>query len=263
MVDGVETRVVEDRETRNGQLIELTRDYYAADRVTGDVYGGDRLIVAGTVDGDVLGATTISGSGHVGGQKQESVQPAPVAFPALSPTDYGSYYHIRRSLYRVGTLWTEVLWGVRLHPTCPNPAGIHHRQGDLRLKGRIEIDGMLVVTHDLILEEDCAVVIRAVKNFPALLVGHDVVMRRDDGHLHIDGLAQVGGSICMGNKAGNTMEIDGALCIAAGGMEETAGCTLHINAAPDKAAIQLWRTPTTTIQWSPAGGAFFKHIERL
>jgi hypothetical protein len=37
-VDGVETRVVEDREERGGQLVELTRDYYAADRVTGDVY---------------------------------------------------------------------------------------------------------------------------------------------------------------------------------------------------------------------------------
>jgi hypothetical protein len=38
VVDGVETRVVEDRETRNGQLIELTRDYYAIDSVTKDVY---------------------------------------------------------------------------------------------------------------------------------------------------------------------------------------------------------------------------------
>lgn len=38
MVDGVECRVVEDRETRNGQLIELTHDYYAIDSVTNDVY---------------------------------------------------------------------------------------------------------------------------------------------------------------------------------------------------------------------------------
>ena len=33
-IDGVETRVVEDRETRNGKLVELTRDYYAIDSVT-------------------------------------------------------------------------------------------------------------------------------------------------------------------------------------------------------------------------------------
>ena len=38
MIDGVETRVVEDRETKNGQLVELTRDYFAVDRYTGDVY---------------------------------------------------------------------------------------------------------------------------------------------------------------------------------------------------------------------------------
>jgi hypothetical protein len=38
VVDGVETRVVEDRESKNGQLIELTRDYYAIDSMTNDVY---------------------------------------------------------------------------------------------------------------------------------------------------------------------------------------------------------------------------------
>ena len=38
LVDGVETRVVEDRETKNGQLAELTRDYYAIDPATKDVY---------------------------------------------------------------------------------------------------------------------------------------------------------------------------------------------------------------------------------
>lgn len=37
-VDGVETRAVEDRETKNGQLVELTRDYYAIDAATRDVY---------------------------------------------------------------------------------------------------------------------------------------------------------------------------------------------------------------------------------
>lgn len=38
MIDGVETRIVEDRESKNGQLIELTHDYYAIDSVTNDVY---------------------------------------------------------------------------------------------------------------------------------------------------------------------------------------------------------------------------------
>lgn len=37
-IDGVETRGVEDREMKDGRLVELTRDYYAIDPVTNDVY---------------------------------------------------------------------------------------------------------------------------------------------------------------------------------------------------------------------------------
>ncbi len=38
VIDGVETRIMEDRETKNGKLVELTRDYFAIDRETNDVY---------------------------------------------------------------------------------------------------------------------------------------------------------------------------------------------------------------------------------
>jgi hypothetical protein len=38
VIDGVETRIVEDREELKGQLVELTRDYYAIDSATNDVY---------------------------------------------------------------------------------------------------------------------------------------------------------------------------------------------------------------------------------
>jgi len=37
-VDGVECRVVLDREEKNGKPVEITRDYYTIDRSTGDVY---------------------------------------------------------------------------------------------------------------------------------------------------------------------------------------------------------------------------------
>ena len=37
-VDGVECRVVEERETKNGELVEVTRDYYAIDTKNSDVY---------------------------------------------------------------------------------------------------------------------------------------------------------------------------------------------------------------------------------
>jgi hypothetical protein len=38
VVDGVRTRVVEERETKGGQLVEVSRNYFALDRKTGDVY---------------------------------------------------------------------------------------------------------------------------------------------------------------------------------------------------------------------------------
>jgi hypothetical protein len=38
VVDGVETRVVEERETENGELVEISRNYVAIDATTGDVY---------------------------------------------------------------------------------------------------------------------------------------------------------------------------------------------------------------------------------
>jgi len=38
LVDGVETRVVEEHETENGKLVEISRNYFATDQSTGDVY---------------------------------------------------------------------------------------------------------------------------------------------------------------------------------------------------------------------------------
>ena len=37
-VDGVETRIVEERETANGQLVEISRNYFAINSRTGDLY---------------------------------------------------------------------------------------------------------------------------------------------------------------------------------------------------------------------------------
>jgi hypothetical protein len=38
VVDGVETRVVEEREEKNGKLVEVSRNYFAIDKTTLDVY---------------------------------------------------------------------------------------------------------------------------------------------------------------------------------------------------------------------------------
>ena len=38
LVDGVETRIIEERETEAGKLIEVSRNYFAIDNATGNVY---------------------------------------------------------------------------------------------------------------------------------------------------------------------------------------------------------------------------------
>jgi hypothetical protein len=38
VVDGVKTRVVEERESNEGELVEISKNYYAVDKTTGDVY---------------------------------------------------------------------------------------------------------------------------------------------------------------------------------------------------------------------------------
>lgn len=38
LADGVKTRVVEERETKGGKLAEVSRNYFAMDKITGDLY---------------------------------------------------------------------------------------------------------------------------------------------------------------------------------------------------------------------------------
>jgi hypothetical protein len=38
VVDGVQTRVVEERETKGGQMVEVSRNFFAINKTTGDVY---------------------------------------------------------------------------------------------------------------------------------------------------------------------------------------------------------------------------------
>jgi hypothetical protein len=54
VVDGVETRVVEERETKGDEVVEISRNFFAIDKATGDVYyfGED---VDDYKDGEVAG----------------------------------------------------------------------------------------------------------------------------------------------------------------------------------------------------------------
>ncbi len=121
---------------------------------------------------------------------------------------------------------------------------------------------MLVVRTDLLLGNNANATITALKNFPALLVGQNIIMLNNNLTLSITGFAQVDGHIDMGDKTGSSINVLGALYVLGGGIMNTTGCIVEITAAPDKAAIEIWPEPGTAQRWSPAAGAFFKGIER-
>jgi hypothetical protein len=106
--------------------------------------------------------------------------------------------------------------------------------------------------------------ITAEPNFPALLVGGQVIMK-DGGSLVINGLAQIGGPITIDPNDPNPtitprISVTGGLFIANGGVTSDK-VSVVVTAAPAIASIETW-TDGTAKRWRPAAGAFFRSIER-
>jgi len=229
--------------------------------INGDVYCDGELLIDGVVNGDVFAAGPITGSGSVAGRKNAFVGSPPVSSPGLVLSDFSSqYYYDGLGPYSVQALDPNYGPG-SLEPTSGNPAGVFYRGGEFDLRGNINITGMLVVTHDLRLKQNCNLTITAVKNFPALLVGHDIKIENVNQSITVTGLAQVNNNIDMANKAGSYINIVGALYVG-GRIINTNGCTVKITAFADKAALEIWSTASTVKRWTPAAGAFFKSIQR-
>jgi len=232
-------------------------------KINGDVYCDNNLTIVGIVNGDVFAAGSITGSGSVAGQKNAFVPFPPVGSPGLVCSDFSSqYYYDGSGPYLVQTLSDPNYDSWFPEPGSNNPACVYYRNGDLDLCGDIDITGMVVVTHDLRLKQNCNLTIVAVKDFPALLVGHDIKTESDKQSLTVAGLAQVDNRIDMRSKPGSCINVMGALCIGGDGITNTAGCTVKITAFPDKAALEIWPTASTAKRWTPAAGAFFKSIQR-
>lgn len=232
--------------------------------ITGDVYCASSVQIQGVVNGDVFAAGNITGSGQVTGQKKESVVAAPVNSPDLAYSVFcPQYYYNSSGPYSVRTLdpnYDSCFPG----PGTDNPAHVYYRDGSLSLNANIVINGTLVVKDDLTFDgnEGAIVAITPLKNFPALLVGQNIIMLNNNLTLSITGFAQVDGHIDMGDKTGSSINVLGALYVLGGGITNTIGCIVEITAAPDKAAIEIWPELGTAQRWSPAAGAFFKAIER-
>jgi hypothetical protein len=239
-------------------------DTSVSDRITvnGDIYCNGNLSGSGHIGGDVFATGSITATDVVG-RKNDAVAQAPVSWPALQAGDFNPQYYIGADLYSTCIIDSNVHPGGNFVPSAGNPAGVRYCTGDIELQGNVNIEGMLVVTGSLRVSGTNNV-LNAVKNFPALLVGGEVVIE-DGAALRINGLARIGQRMVISNGAENVgIDVLGALFIAAGGIDGAVSATTNVDvtAGPLKAAIQTWPVANSCNRWTPAGGAFFKSIAR-
>jgi hypothetical protein len=210
--------------------------------ITGDVYcGGILTNSSNNIRGDAFAVGTISGT--VTGRKNQSVASPPVAWPGLAVADFAPPYHI-------------------IDGNVPSMTEVGYSTDDANMLGNVTVNGTLVITGKLTISGSNNV-ITAGKNFPALVVGGQVLMK-EGSSLVINGLAQINGPITFDSGVTNaTLQVTGGLFINSGGIEGVpSNATVVIIAAPAIASIEIWPDGTSK-RWRPAAGAFFKSIERI
>jgi cytoskeletal protein CcmA (bactofilin family) len=228
--------------------------------IKGDVYCGGNLTNSGTINGDAFATGTINGT--ITGRKNESVSSAyPVAWPGLVSADFGpTLYYIGSKSYYVDVPADANSLAGTYGTSGTNRAGIWYCAGNANMPGGATINGTLVVTGDLTVS-GANNVVTAEPNFPALLVGGQVLMK-NGGSLQINGLAQIEQQITADpNTTNASISVTGGLFIANGGIISDK-VNINISADPVMASIEIWPVPGTPKRWSPAAGAFFKGITR-
>jgi len=209
----------------------------SATTINGDVYCGGNLTNNGFINGDAFAANTITGT-NIEGQSNTFSQ-APVDWPNLSSASFEPI--------KDDNILTDMQGSY---------TGIWYGPGDVIMPGNVTVTGTLVVTGNLTI--DGSNTITAAKNFPALIVDGQVVMK-ENSSLVINGLAQIGEGISI--DTGNAdIEVTGGLFINNGGVSDSI--TVNVYADPSIASIDPSSTPGISARWSPAAGAFFRSIER-
>lgn len=230
--------------------------------IDGDVYCNGTLSGDGLIDGDVFAAGSVTAT-NIEGEKNESVTSAPVDWPGVEVTDLSLKYYIDSVLYSVQQIADGNQSAVTFGPTSGNPAGVHYYNGSLRLDENVIINGTLVVRDHLTIKGG-ANQITAAKNFPALVIGGQLLIEESAG-LTVNGLVQSGQKIHIkGNTVNVDIEIVGGLFIKEQGiqMDNLNFGNMTVTAGPAIASIEVWPQVGTVKRWTPSAGAFFRSIGR-
>jgi hypothetical protein len=234
--------------------------------INGDVYCDAALGNSGTIQGDVFANGNITNTGSITGQMYPNgTKPIDVNWPGLAISDFSSqYYYNGSGPYLVQEVADGNYSGASWPPLIPgNPAGIYYCNGDLRLEEDVIINGTLVVSGKLIISGP-GNRITAAKNFPAIIIGNHLDIEGSGG-ITVEGLIQSEGEVHIKDVNNAVINIIGALFTKTKGFRvgSSLSFTITITAAPAIASIQTWPTPPgNPVRWTPAGGAFFRSIER-
>lgn len=240
------------------------RELWREVTINGDAYFADEVLVFGKVYGDVYSSKTITKfiPGYIEGRQYESFDPSIVSAHGLSVSDFSPNYYIGSIAYTAYQIPPGAYESINFVPIAGNPAGVFYCNGNLDLTGTCSITGMLVVKDDLIIRQGGQLTITSVKNFPALLVGHDIRFEDDNCTLNVTGLVEVEHHIDIKNKVGGVITILGSLYVMGDGIIDTVASSVTVTGSQEKAAIETWPNPGSVNRWAPAMDAFFKSIER-
>jgi hypothetical protein len=236
--------------------------------VNGDVYCEEALKGDADINGDGFANWSITAL-YIEGRKNENVTQTPVSWPGLDINDFSSTYYYGSTGYGVQNISPGTYSNCTFGSGSSEPPEVFYCGGDIELAGGVTINGMLVVGQNMTVSDansSSVNVITADKNFPALLVGGEVVVG-NAGKLEVNGLAQIGQRIVFNAGVENiNINVVGGLFIANGNFDEVNASSLsnsiNITASPSMASIEIWPTPGNPVRWTPCGGAFFRSIER-
>ncbi len=237
-------------------------------RIDGDVYCSDTGNLANNaiINGDVFTDGTVSGFNPFG--QCYSTTAANISWPGdvFSTSDLSNEYYISSNTYSVTQVDSNSYSYSGSWPSAggSNPKKVYYCDHQLELGSDVVISGTLVVDSNLVIT-GANNHITAEKNFPALLVSGELIMR-DGGGLDVDGLAVVTQRVVVDpNALSFSIDICGGLFINNGNITAPFAVTtrININASPQKTALRKWPTPSADpVDWSQASGAFFKSISK-
>ena len=230
------------------------------DNVTiyGDVYCGNHLTKHGTIKGDIFADSYWLNTDDITGQIYPKAN-ANVSWSGIRYWRFEPTYYIDTEEYWPVTIsgsYSDVSWGT----SSGNPAGIYYCSGDLDLQGNIQINGTLVVKGNLDIQNGSCT-INALKNYPAIVVEGRLRVK-NSGSLEASGLVQTY-DMRIKDTASN-VNITGGLYIYNSGLIVESGYSgsVVIKGDPMAATIKLMSTDVNMMEWSPVGGAYYKHIRR-